>query len=279
MPRWIIWESNVSFSASTENQQPWFTLTYTELTHVWTWFGFFPALSAGHTGPPCSLRPGAGATLVHDVGSGLPVPEAHSCWSWMYHFHLMKDRCWACLWLGGSDKTKFTMGISGCLSDHLVSLGWNVISPRFCSIWELLLSWRVVLSADVLSCFRTVGVYNIILFLGLARNSAWPLFLPQSLWFHGACRVVQRKTQGCPNLIRALSCPGSHSKLADFCVTWWSMGYGISRTRWGLPGITLPARRWELRLRSWDSSSGTRRQGSHPCLSWSLATGCPLEGM
>lgn len=77
---------------------------------------------------------------------------------------------------------------------HLVS----PCSPRSSSVSELLLHLPVVLLADGLSCFRTKGVYNIILFLGLAWNSMWHLFLPQILQFQGACWVIKEQEAELP---------------------------------------------------------------------------------
>lgn len=134
------------------------------------------------------------------MASEVPIPAAHLRWSWMYHFYLRMDGYRACLplWLGRSDETSsWWVALVACLITwcHLVRT-W---SPRF---WEIsqgtALHWHVVLLADTLSCFRIRGVYNIILFLGLARNSMWHLFLPQILQFQGACWVIKEQEAGLP---------------------------------------------------------------------------------
>ena len=73
---------------------------------------FFSSFVSWPCRPLCRRRFGAGARLVHNVGSELPIPAAHSRWSWMYRFHLTTDHHWACLplWLGRSDETKLLRG-------------------------------------------------------------------------------------------------------------------------------------------------------------------------
>lgn len=120
----------------------------------------------------CELRRGAKVTLVCDTG----VWATYFCSLVMLILNvpLLSYGGPACP-VGRSNKNQLMMGNSGCLVTWCYSVR-NFIWTRVLQHLELLFNWCVVFLADVMPCFRTVGIDNIILFLGLARNSMLYLF-------------------------------------------------------------------------------------------------------